>query len=429
MIERSNLPVQVAGLLLVGIALAVGFGHVGAYAAIPAAALWWFAGHQELRAGPRGQLTWMFGVALALHVGVASSGFQSNDLHRYLWEGTVQLHGFSPYATAPDAAVLTPLRDARFNLVAFPELPSIYPPLAQLTFLSAAAAGWTETGYRNGIILASLALTGLIALWLRATGRPVDRVLFYAWSPVAVLAAVGGHIDVLMAAALVGFVWAWESGRFRLAGAMLGVGVLAKTMALLLIPWALWRRPRVILAITVPIVALGYAPYLKAGNVLGSLLTFAGDFRFNATAYEALLPLLGSATGLFAATLLGFWVVWCMLRVESPADMVVRVLGGLLLLAPVVHYWYATWLLAVLPGVRSARLRVFVLAWVASLAALVPLYLAIANGTPQPSAMPLIAIELGLPLVALAAYTLREAASRKSHGEDSPCATIASSLP
>jgi hypothetical protein len=75
---------------------------------------------------------------------------------------------------------------------------------------------------------------------------------------------------------------------------------------------------------------------------------------------------------------------------------------GLLLLAPVVHYWYLTWFLVLLPGVRSPTLRWGGLAWAASISALTPLYLAIARSETLPAAGPWVCAEALLPLAGVA---------------------------
>ncbi len=386
-------------MLLGAIASTVAFGWVGALACVPAAGVWWLGTRWMSHA----TAAWVFGTAAWLHLAVAASGFHSNDLHRYLLEGHAQLEGYSPYTTAPAETPLAALRDRGSARVPHAELPSPYPPLAQATFVLAALVGASELDYRNGILLLNLATVGLLLGWLRATGRPVGRAAYYAWSPVAVVSACGGHVDVVMLAALVGFVWAWESDRGRLAGCLLGAAVLAKVVAVLVLPWAVWRRPRPVLATALPILALGYAPYLGAGQMWGSLPALALEFRFNGPVYELFVALLGGFAPAAAALLLALIAGLIASRVPAPADATALAMVGLLLLAPVVHYWYLTWFLVLLPGVRGRALRWGGLAWAASVCVLTPLYLAIARGEALPAAGPWLAVELLLPSCAVAA--------------------------
>jgi hypothetical protein len=62
----------------------------------------------------------------------------SEDLYRYRWDGRVQLAGWNPYAISPNDPRLNDLREAAVRHFAAPELPAIYPPLAELTFREAA---------------------------------------------------------------------------------------------------------------------------------------------------------------------------------------------------------------------------------------------------------------------------------------------------
>ncbi len=379
---------------LCGIAFLLGIGYVGPLAAAPATLIWWLG----TRWMTHGTATITFVVAAWLHLTAAATGFHSNDLYRYLWEGGVQLEGFSPYVMAPADGALESLRDERFPRIAHPELPTVYPPLAQATFVTAAAWGAREIDYRNGILFLNLATVGLLLLWLRATGRGVGRAAFYAWSPVAVLSACGGHVDVVMLAALVGFAWSWEVGAYRRAGCCLAAAILAKTVAVLLLPWAVWRRPREVLALVPPIVVLAYLPYVFAGDVSGSLVTFAREFRFNSPVYAGLVTLLGDAAPLAAAAALLLGISWIALRIEGVADAAALTLVALLVVSPVVHYWYLTWFLVLLPAVRSEVLRSGGLAWAASIVALTPLYLAIARGGEPPAAGPRLLAEALLPV-------------------------------
>jgi len=370
---------------------------------VPASIVWWLG----TRWASHATTAWVLGTAAVLHASLACTGFHSNDLHRYLWEGGVQLEGINPYTTAPADPSLAPLRDARFARVAYPELPSLYPPLAQASFALAAALGWDELDYRNAVLLLSFGLTVLGVGWLRATGRPVGRVAYYAWCPAALVSAAGGHVDVLMAAALLGFAWSWETGRLRWAAGWLAAAILAKTAAAVVLPWALWRRPRAVATTALPILALGCLPYALTGGVGGSLLTFARAFRFNGFVHPGLAALLGDAAPLAAALALAAWVAYLTLREDAPADAAALALIGLLLLSPVVHYWYLTWYLVLLPGVRGPVLRAGGLAWAASIAVLAPIYLAIANGDALPPIAPLQVAEFLPPLVAVAVAVRR----------------------
>src|SRR5689334_4625690 len=58
----------------------------------------------------------------------------SDDVWRYLWDGRVLRAGISPYAHAPDHPSLAFLRDAGWRRVNNPEIPTIYPPVAQILF-------------------------------------------------------------------------------------------------------------------------------------------------------------------------------------------------------------------------------------------------------------------------------------------------------
>lgn len=370
-------------------------------------AVWWCAGIGIaawlvcLRgAGRRSALTVLV-VAAVLRGAFLSSDFTSNDLARYLWEGHVQLAGQSPYALAPNDPALASLRDERYARIFAPELPTVYPPAAQALFLSAAAAGLDERGLRNVVLGLDLAVVALLLGWLRATGRRPGWALAYAWSPLALASAAAGHVDPLMLLAGVGFAFAWEQRRVRTAAALLGLAILAKTVAVALLPWLLLRRWRAVLTVTLPVVALGYAPYLGAGNVAGSLTTFGTEFAFNASLFRGLEALSSTAAPWLSLTLFAVWCAWIAFSQRRPAPAWALAMAGLLLLAPTVHYWYLTWFLVVLPAVAPRWWRSALLVWSASVIAAAPSYLGFIRGE-TPRAEPLLhGLEYALPALVL----------------------------
>jgi hypothetical protein len=76
------------------------------------------------------------GLALVLAPSVLS-----DDLYRYLWDGRVLRAGFDPYAFAPSDPALAALRDEHWAHINHPQIPTIYPPIAQGLFAAVGAIG------------------------------------------------------------------------------------------------------------------------------------------------------------------------------------------------------------------------------------------------------------------------------------------------
>ncbi|HNH49157.1 MAG TPA: hypothetical protein PKY30_19080, partial [Myxococcota bacterium] len=111
----------------------------------------------------------------------------SDDLYRYLWEGQVWRAGLNPFVHAPNAPELAFLRDALWEKVNHREISSIYPPLAQLSFLALSPFG--VFGWKLGMGLADVGTA-----WLLFRRRPEAGSL-WALLPLPVLEAAGsGHL-------------------------------------------------------------------------------------------------------------------------------------------------------------------------------------------------------------------------------------------
>jgi len=173
-------------------------------------------------------------VAAGLQALALTSGPQlSDDLYRYVWDGTVAAAGIDPYAFPPAAPELARLRrpflwpapercardrDARprgdradpfasrstpvdCTRLNRPTVRTIYPPVAQLAFRGLAAVtggSGGELAVQVPAALLSLALTGLLVALLRRARRPPGWALLYAATPLAGLeAGMDGHVDVL----------------------------------------------------------------------------------------------------------------------------------------------------------------------------------------------------------------------------------------
>ena len=70
----------------------------------------------------------------------------SDDIYRYLWDGSNLLRGVNPYAAAPSAITPPPELKAVHAKINHPDYVTIYPPAAQLVFAGGAAFGGNDHG-------------------------------------------------------------------------------------------------------------------------------------------------------------------------------------------------------------------------------------------------------------------------------------------
>lgn len=192
----------------------------------------------------------------------------SDDVYRYLWDARVLRHGIDPYAYAPSDPALVTLRDAAHAEINNPDLPTIYPPLAQLVFLCAdliAHAPWSA----KLLALAAHLATSRVVARLAGTRAAIAGPL-HAMNPLALEeAALGGHVDAfaglfLALAALALTRAAWSRASLALAAA---TGI--KLVGLVIVPLlALAPRARAASAIGLALVlgALVLAPVSRAGH-------------------------------------------------------------------------------------------------------------------------------------------------------------------
>jgi hypothetical protein len=292
----------------------------------------------------------------------------SDDLYRYAWEGRVLATGVSPYREAPSATGLIPLRDgAVWPLVNNPDVPSPYPPLAQLAGL----LGWAlDPGGTGGVklvsTLADLGTIGALLLLLRATGRPLGRVLVYAWHPLPLVAfALSGHNDSLMVCALTlglalvssgrgsgrGGESSQRAGRRWTSALCFACAALCKVTPLLLLPLLPRKLGWGPTLLAGAVFVLAYVPFLVlGGGATGSLLTYLGTWKDNDSLHGVLYAILGPAGAKSAALvlLLGGVALVALhpaLRRRPLWWQAYAVLGLAILAASTVHSWYLTWLL------------------------------------------------------------------------------------
>ena len=283
-------------------------------------------------------------------------------------------NGINPFLFAPADPQLEAIRTPWWSLINHPEIPTIYPPGAQVAFAALAlfSTGWPL--FKLAWIAADLGVAWVIdSLARRAHGSTRHGpLLLYLWSPLLII-EVGwsGHLETLGMLPMMAAV-ALLSGnlsrpgedpprasgdphtrgperrRALAGGALLGLGTAVKFAPLAALP-ALWRRHgarSAALALLLP--ALLYLPYAAAGpRLVEALGTYAERWEFNPGLFQILARSVGAGATprwLAAGTVAGIaaWAAWKSWRVDRALFWTI---GAALLLSPTLHPWYVLWIL------------------------------------------------------------------------------------
>jgi hypothetical protein len=263
---------------------------------------------------------WVVAIALRL-VFLPLTPELSDDVYRYLWDGHVQLSGVNPYLYAPADPALAEFHTGWHAQINDPDVPTIYPPLAQVAFFVIALAGGAIFQAKLlwlGFDLATAWLLGRVA---RITGRSRRLTqMLYLWSPLLVVeVAWNAHLEPL---GLFGIVLLILLARAPAsAGAAGALSALTKLAPLAALP-PLARRlgPRFLFGFFLVFAGL-YLPYSGAGSRLFTGLgTYAEHGRFMEgpfTLLESVLP--GPRGPRFAAALCVLCVVaWATVKRFRP---------------------------------------------------------------------------------------------------------------
>ena len=313
---------------------------------------------------------WLVGAGLALRLIVALHPPDlSPDIHRYAWDGRLLLAGVNPYAHAPEAAALEPWRDGVYEAINYKEIPTIYPPLAQLVFALGAALDGGTTGVRLLMLALDAGVLLVLARLLVAFGLPDGRLLIYAACPLPLVeVASSGHVEPLGILCLLLMIGAVGGGRSRRAGLWWGAACLGKIGPLVLAP-VLARRAggRAILWGAAALVA-GLAPFaITATPLVASLSEYGRRWRAHGLLFEVIDAALraagvpaaashGPARWICAALLVAVIAAVAIRRPDRDAAVgtgfardIALVVTAATLLSPTLHPWYLLWLLALQP--------------------------------------------------------------------------------
>ncbi len=302
----------------------------------------------------------------------------STDVYRYRWDGRVQLHGDNPYLVRPSDPQLADLRDPRdHNEMRIPgiNIPTIYPPLAELLFRETAHFLPRTVAFKIPMELADVAVMVLLAIWLRAEGGRAYQLAIYAWNPLVIVEfAASGHSDALALAALVAAFVAMLLVRFRtvLSTLLLTAAVLLKSFPILLFPLWIVRmggarggkvggERRGVWGAGVGAAGLAIVcmwPFRAAiHEIPRTMANFQANWRDNNSSLYTVLKLFSHSHEFAAGIGVGVAVgvaLWCAWRKIDPPLAALWIFGTVLIFSPNAYSWYFTWVIPFLCFYPSA---------------------------------------------------------------------------
>lgn len=285
------------------------------------------------------------------------------DVRRYVWDARLVRAGLSPYSVVPADPAYAHLRTGESWPLNNPEVPSPYPPGAQLFFLLATAASESARAIKLAALLCDALLALVVWRGLVVAGANPGWVLAYLWNPLVSLeVARHGHVDIVGALFLAFAAFALGRGR-GLTGSMafaLSVGV--KPLPIVLLP-LLWRRvaPRHAVAGAIVLVAL-YLPFRDRGRLpLGSVPDVIDRFRFNGPIFSGVSGVADPAVATAFALAAGLTVaIWARRRLPLSAPHAwAWPMAAALLCAPLVYPWYLLWLAPFLVSRQTMPLTIW----------------------------------------------------------------------
>ena len=317
---------------------------------------------------PRSTVWWILGIAVLMRAALLPSlPFLSSDIYRYVWDGQVQAAGINPYTRIPADPALEHLRDpAVYPLINRKDYArTIYPPTAQLVFAAVGQVSRSVTGMKLAML--GFEMLGIVCMLrvLKIAGQPPERILIYAWNPLALWSfACDGHVDAVAIGLLGLALLARARHRDGLAGALLGAATLVKLLPVVVAP-AFVRGGRLLwpMLAGATVIAVLYLPYLAAGRALfGFAGTYGAEEGFDTgvgywllaglghlgLAPADLLPIYLTCAGLGLAAL-ALQIAFGRARATAPDAVALcrdtAIMAALATCAASPHYaWYYPWL-------------------------------------------------------------------------------------
>ena len=348
---------------------------------------------------------WFWAIAIATRL-ILLPMYPGDDIWRYLWEGYIQNLGFSPYDFAPNAAELIPYRTEWWSQINHPGVTAIYPPLTQLGFRRLASISKSVILFKS-----SFAIADLFTCWLLTRKFTYGETTLYAWNPLVIYSfAGGGHYDSWFILPLVAAWIIWDRSKeatvtdysvvkrrslltkfpqrreppqrnFALLSPLvnsrspwlvsisIGVSIAVKWISLPILGFVSWiTLLKINLKTAMLIALLGILPFCISAIAFCSLdrcslIPTTSTFVSHGRSAEFLPHLLAKvwhpstkSNSIFALPL-GLITLLLFAKLRNLQQLAIAFFASLLILSPIIHGWYFTWIVPFAVGTKNWGVR------------------------------------------------------------------------
>lgn len=283
----------------------------------------------------------------------------SDDYYRYVWDGKVQANGINPYRYAPENTALNSLHSSILpKLVNHPEMKTIYPPLSEiLFFFSYLIGGESFFGIKVLIfIFDSITIWGIFLI-LKKLKLPEKYLLIYILCPLILFQFfIDAHVDGFGLPFLIFSLYFYLDKKNILSFILLGLSLSVKPLGLILVPIYFFNEKTFserIKAAVIPVLIYGlsYVPYIFTGTPFKALMEFTENWTFNGVIFNILDSFVhdNQRTRLICGILLSISYAGILFTRKDIFEKLYLSIFLLYIFSPVVHPWYLSWFVLLLP--------------------------------------------------------------------------------
>lgn len=255
----------------------------------------------------------------------------SDDVYRFIWDGTLAVNGVNPFNHLPGYFIenqkdIPGISQELFDKLNSPNYFSIYPPVCQGIFAVSCflfPLSWMGSAAVMKIFMVTFECGSifLIVKLLRHFEMPAKNVLLYALNPLVIIEISGNlHFEGAMIFFLLLAIWLLVKNRFHFSAIAIAFSIASKLLPLIFLPFLIrrlgWRKSIQYFGLTLLVLLILFSPLINGifiQNFSKSLELYFQKFEFNASIYYLLRWLFHFNYGYNQIAVIGPWLGFAVL--------------------------------------------------------------------------------------------------------------------